>query len=64
MLAIDLAFRNGKIIEIEQAGFEASLHHVALSENPYPEDSWEHEVWANGYASAERLDTPRYSAHH
>lgn len=64
MLNIDLAFRNGKITEVEQAGFEASLQQVALSGNPYTEDSWEHEVWANGHISADRMNTSRYGVHH
>lgn len=64
MLDIDLAFRNGKITEIEQAGFEASLQQVALTENPYAEGGWEYEVWANGHISADRIDTSRYGVHH
>ena len=61
MLTIDLAFRRGKIIEIEQAGFEAGLQHSPPGDNPYPEDSWEHEVWANGHTSADNLRRPLYS---
>jgi len=61
MLDIDLAFRGGKIFEIEQAGFEAGFQHRPLYDNPYTEDSWEHEVWANGHVSAEHLHRPLYS---
>ena len=64
MLNIDAAFRSGKIAEIEQEGFEARLQQVPLTDNPYIDDSWEHEVWENGHTSAEHMNTRRYSAHH
>lgn len=61
MLDIDLAFRTGKIVEVEQAGFEAGFQHRPIDDNPYPADSWEHEVWANGHLSAEHIRRPLYS---
>ena len=64
MSDIDGAFRNGKIAEIENEGFEASLQHVPLSDNPYIENSWEYEAWANGHISADRMNMPRYGVHH
>jgi len=63
MSEIDLALRSGKIAEIEQQGFEAGLLRLPLTVNPYVEDSWECEVWTNGYISAERMNTLRYGVH-
>lgn len=63
MSDIDVAFRCGRIAEIEQQGFEANLQRLPASANPHGEDSWEHEAWVNGYLSADRVSTPRYSAH-
>jgi len=63
MSEIDLALRSGKIAEIEQQGFEAGLLRLPFTVSPYFEDSWEWEVWKNGYLSAERMSTLRYGVH-
>lgn len=63
MLDIDQAFRTGAISKVEAEGYEASLRHEPLTNNPYSEDSWEHEVWGNGHASAEHMSTARHSAY-
>ena len=51
-------FRRGVLHKVEQEGFEAGTQNADSAMNPYPDTTWQYDVWEQGRQSGERIASP------